>query len=533
MSPQAAIQTFSPASADAAARTTFALLIRHATARPDAVAAIDGERRLTYRDLQARVDAVAAALVARGVRRGDRVASLTPPCVEFWVLFLAVSSIGATWIGINPVYQRTEFSHVLDNAGPKLVFTVEGEDGRDYPGELRSVGLDPAKIILIRTDAEGPVLGAFTAASERASKAALDAARAAVDPEDAAVIVYTSGTTGRPKGAMLSHRAVIATAAVNAAWMGAGLEASICAAPVNHVGALNNICMSVFAYGGRIIFFPRVDIEALGALSHRENPTYLVSSPTGFMMMFAAENGAAARLNSTRLIVFGGATTPKAMLERVSGYGAAMSSVYGQTETCGIVTFTEIGASLDVMAETIGRPLPGAMVRIADADGLERPIGETGEIQVKGPYVMNGYFNMPEATAEAFTADGYLRTGDLGYQRADGNLVFVGRLKEMFKSGGYNVYPLEVETAICDHPAVEMAIVAPRPHDRFQEVGHAFIKLRAGATLDDETLREFLKRRIANYKVPKSFAFEETLPLLANGKIDRATLKRRAAALTA
>lgn len=515
-------------------RTIQDFLIDHANHRPGAVAAVDGAERLTYAELSRAVDEIARGLLAAGVTRGDRVGVLAPPSLDFWKIYLAAVSIGAIWHGLNPRYQRMEYAYILKNAEPSLVFAVSPFEDRDYAAELVAAGARADRVIAIdRSDGggdshRGAQWGAFLAAGAAVTDHDLAAARARVEPEDIAVIVYTSGTTGNPKGAMLSHRAIVSAALANRAWMGDGLESSICAAPMNHVGALNNICMNVFAYGGRIIFHPRVDIEALGDLALRESPTYLVSSPTGFMMMFSAPRSAESRLTSTRLIVFGGAATPKAMLERIAPGGAILSSVYGQTETCGIVTRTEIGASLDDMADTIGKPLPGATVRIAAPDGRECAVGEAGEIQISGPYNMSGYFRMPEATAETFTADGFLRTGDLGLQRADGNYVFVGRLKEMFKSGGYNVYPAEVEQVICGHPDVEMAVVVPRAHPMFQEVGHAFVRLRAGARATDGDLKAFLRDRIANYKIPKSFSIETDLPFLPNGKVDRKALKERA-----
>lgn len=511
-------------------RTVHEILTDHALRRPETVAAVDGEERLTYAGLAARVDDIARGLIAAGVRRGDRVGLLAPPSLDFWAVFLASASIGAVWHGLNPRYQRTEYAYIVANAEPSLVFAVSPFEGRDYVAELVAAGADAKRVIAIARDESdrGDAWNAFLAAGATVTDETLAKARAAVEPEDIAVIVYTSGTTGNPKGAMLSHRAIVSAALANLAWMGDGLESSICAAPMNHVGALNNICMNVFAYGGRIIFYPRVDVEALGDVAQRELPTFLVSSPTGFMMMFSAPRSAESRLTSTRLIVFGGAATPKAMLERIAPGGAILSSVYGQTETCGIVTRTEIGASLDDMADTIGKPLPGATVRIAAPDGRECAVGEAGEIQISGPYNMSGYFRMPEATAETFTADGFLRTGDLGLQRADGNYVFVGRLKEMFKSGGYNVYPAEVEQVICGHPDVEMAVVVPRAHPMFQEVGHAFVRLRAGARATDGDLKAFLRDRIANYKIPKSFSIETDLPFLPNGKVDRKALKERA-----
>jgi acyl-CoA synthetase (AMP-forming)/AMP-acid ligase II len=234
-------------------------------------------------------------------------------------------------------------------------------------------------------------------------------------------------------------------------------------------------------------------------------------------------------MRNYRLIVFGGGKTAEPLLVPIAAQGFKLSNVYGQTETCGIVTSTRIGASTAIMSETIGKPLPGADLRIARADGSLADVDETGEIQVSGPYCMSGYFNRPEATAEAFTADGWLRTGDLGLKRADGNFAFVGRLKEMYKSGGYNIYPVEIELALADHPGVAASAVLPVPHPLYQEVGHAFVEPKPGVTLGADELRDFLKPRLANYKIPKSFSFE-TLPLLPNSKIDKQALKAKLAA---
>ena len=505
------------------------LLASHAGAIPDDEAAIDGEVRLTYAALAARVDAIARALIAGGIAPGDRVATLTPPALDFWLTYLAATSIGATWLGLNPRYQTPEYAYLLGDAEPVLVFCRQAYEGRDYLSDLQSVappGLRFVTLGKVAAGAEG--FEDFVATGAGIDDSTLAARRAAVDPEDIAVIVYTSGTTGKPKGAMLSHRAIMAAALTNLCWMGNGLASTVCAAPINHVGALNNVCMNVFAYGGRIIFHHRVDLAALATIARAEHPTYLVGSPTTFAMFAASPDHALDRMGSTKLLVFGGGATAAALLEPVAATGVAMFNVYGQTETCGIVTATDADASVTVMADTIGRPLPRAEMRIGDAEGRALPLGETGEIQVRGPYCMTGYFRRPEATAEAFTADGYLRTGDLGVEREDGNFAFVGRLKEMYKSGGYNIYPVEIELALAEHPSVELAAVLPVPHALFQEVGHAFIATSDPALTADD-LREHLRPLLANYKLPKTFSIEPALPLLPNYKVDKQALKRRLA----
>lgn len=498
---------------------------------PDALAAVDGERRLSYGELRKQVDDYAKGLVSLGIQRGDRVAMLTPPCLDFWIAIHAATSIGAIWVGINPRYQSRDFEHLISDSEPRVLIAVSPFEDRDYCEELAPL-LAPGTPMVCHGEPTARALSkeGLIEKGRAVSDEALASARRQVEPEDPAVIVYTSGTTGRPKGAMLSHRAITLSAISNALWMGEdGLARSVCAAPVNHVGAINNICMNVMAAGGAIIFYPRVDLVALAAISQQERPTYLVSSPTGFAMMMSNPNGIGDRLMSAKLIVFGGAMTALSVLEQIEPSDARLSSVYGQTETCGIITRTLPEDGLDIHAETIGTPIEGAEARIADAAGNSLPDGETGEIQIRAPYVMSGYFRNPKATAEAFTADGFLRTGDLGVRRPDGNLVFVGRLKEMFKSGGYNVYPVEIEQAISEHPAVALAAVVPVDHPTFQEVGFAFVETRPGMSVTGDELREYLKGRIANYKVPKSFVVQDTLPKLPNSKIDKMSLRAIAA----
>ena len=506
------------------ATTIHDMLISRVINAPLAEAAIEGDLRLSNKDIALRVDVVACYLLSQGVKRGDRVATLAPPSLNFWITFLATTSIGAIWQGLNPAYKRNEYQYLLADARPALVFAHRDFDQRDYHAELQSIAPSDT-IFFALDDAPLEVSDERFITADKISEVALRKARRHVEPEDIAVIVYTSGTTGRPKGAMLSHRAMVKTALSNLEWMPKeGLSSTVCAAPINHVGGLNNVCFTVFAAGGRIIFFPRVDLVKLAEINALEQPTYLVGSPTAWAMMISAGADFSA-VSYYRLIVFGGAASTVAQLEQVQRTGARMSSVYGQTETTGMITYNEANASLDVMSETIGKAILGNEIRIAASEGGTLPTGETGEIQVRGVSVMSGYWNKPDATREVFTDDGWLKTGDLGYEREDGNVVFAGRLKEMFKSGGYNVYPVEVELAIGEHSEVMEASVVEVPHETFQEVGHAFLVLKPGSFLTGDQLKSFLKDRIASYKIPKSWQIMEAFPRLPNGKVDKRALR--------
>ena len=507
------------------ALTLYDLVALRAAEQPEALAVVDGETRLNNRQLKQRVDAVARALLSCRVQAGDRVATLAPPSTDFWLSFLAATSIGAIWQGLNPKYQRNEYDYLLGDAKPVVVFVRSPFDGRAYLDELQALAAHGPRFVQL---GETPLDEAHPCVVEGLSvgEPELSKRRAAVDPEHAAVIVYTSGTTGQPKGAMLSHRANVQTALAHVNWIGKGLDCVINPAPINHVGGLNNLSLVVFAAGGRIVFVPRVDFALIGAATQRERPTYLVGSPTAFSMMLSIPGFTfEAYRGLYEVVVFGGASTPVAHLQELRKSGARLSSVYGQTETTGMVTYTDFDAPLDVISETIGRPIRGMQVRVASPDGDALLAGETGEIQVRGISVMSGYFNRPEATREAFTADGWLKTGDLGVMRPDGEIAFAGRLKEMFKSGGYNCYPVEIELAICEHPDVAQAAVVAVPHDTFQEVGHAFLVAHPGRKIDTDALKAFLRERIANYKIPKTWSVLDAFATLPNGKVDKRSMR--------
>jgi acyl-CoA synthetase (AMP-forming)/AMP-acid ligase II len=504
------------------ATTLPALLALRAAQAPAAEAVIDGALRLSNEELLHRVRIVARALWQAGVRPGDRVATLAPPSADFWITLFAATSLGAIWQGLNPKYQQSEYRYLLGDARPKVVFVRSPYEGRDYHAELAE--LAPPGTQLVRLD--DTVLGdehPFVVAV----RAAQDPPPDEIDPEAPAVIVYTSGTTGRPKGAMLSHRAIVKTALAHVRWIGApALDCVLCPAPINHVGALNNVCMAVFAAGGRIVFIHKVDFQLIAEATAREQPSYLVGSPTAFAMMMAIPSfDFAAFKGLYQVVVFGGAATPLPQLQALARSEALLSSVYGQTETTGMVTYTPFGSQLELIAETIGRPIEGMEIRVAAPDGAALSVGEVGEIQMRGISVMSGYFGQPEATREAFTTDGWLKTGDLGRVRADGEIAFAGRLREMFKSGGYNCYPVEIELAICEHPDVAQAAVVAVPHEVFQEVGHAFVVARPGCELRPEALSAFLRERIANYKVPKSWSIVSELATLPNGKTDKRAMR--------
>lgn len=511
------------------------VLRAHLRQRPDACALVDGKRRIDFAEMAREVDALSRAMLAAGVGPGDRVAMLAPPCAEFWICFLACASIGAIWVGLNPRYMERDTAYVVKHASPRLIFAVSPLGGRRHDAELLRAAEGQAQVVTIGESTESAQsLDAFLISGSTVSQEQLDSRRAQVTAADIAALTYTSGTTGAPKGAMLSQGSITACAAVSEAWMGDALDSVVMGAPINHVGALCNLCMNVFFHGGKIVFLRRVHIPTFLDLGEQEQTTLLPLGHAVFGMLLDCPTFSLDRMRTGRLLIHGGSKTTESLLSRFTPLPARIAAVYGQTETCGIVLRTEADATLDVHANTLGRAVPGVETRIVDVQrGLPCPGGEVGELQVRCSFLFSGYFADSEATAAAFTPDGFLRTGDLCLQRDDGNLELVDRIKLMFKSGGYNVYPSEVEQAIGEHPSVRGAVVLAMPDERWSEVGFAFVAHGTAPAPSEDELRRFLHSRIANYKVPKRFVIEPGLPTLPTLKFDRQALASRLQALLA
>ena len=506
--------------------------------KPDAEFLIDGGptftgRRLSWSDTRHEVDRVAAALVAAGLERGDRVAYLSDCRLDFFVHFLAATSIGCIWQGLNPKYTWDELAYVVGDATPRIVF--DGTTGGDSPVDrlvAEVEGIERA----VRVD--GPGGASFLDGGEGIDADGLSARRSAVEPLDPAFIVYTSGSTGRPKGALLTHHGVCYCGVTGGSARGSAGGKIICSLPVNHVGSVSDICCRKMIGGGPIVFQERFDPAATLAAIARERVQVWGGVPTMFQLCASHPDFADTDLSSVEQIAWGGAAMPAPVLERLLGATDAgrCTTGYGMTETTGGVMCTRAGAEFDVLTTTVGSPIEGHEYRIVADDGRDADVGEQGEIRVRGDWIMAGYWKRPDATADAIDADGWLHTGDLAVLRRDGNVSIVGRLSEMFKSGGYNVYPREVELCLEDHPAVQMASVVSIPDPVFDEVGHAFVVAvaDAGDEADDlaATLDTHCRERLANYKVPKAIHVRDELPRLAIGKVDRKALAAEAAAAT-
>jgi acyl-CoA synthetase (AMP-forming)/AMP-acid ligase II len=504
---------------------------------PGREAVVSEGLRWPYAELSNRVDQCAKALLRAGVQRGDRVATLAPPHPEYFVTFLAASSIGAIWLGLNPRYTLGELRYVIDDAEPCLIFARSAIADRDFRAELVSVGREcrfVRRMVILGGDPVPPgaeSYASFVAGAADVSDTELEAARHLVEPGDAALLVYTSGTTGQPKGAMLPHRGLVTCSLVQATkWVATPLRI-LNNLPINHIGCVGDISCYALVSGGTTVFMEKFDPEGTLRTIEREHLTVWGQVPAMFAMTLQAGGWAdgqtvRADLSSLQMIVWSGSAAPRDLITLLGTICPNLSSSYGLTESVGSLTYAIGTDDRDVLADTIGWPAPEYQFRLAKPDGSEAEVGEPGEIQVRGDFMMLGYWKRPEATTEAIDPDGWLHTGDLAVRRPDGAITLVGRLKEMFKSGGYNVYPREVEIALESHPAVQLAAVIGVPDAVYAEVGHAFVLVPGGSPVTEEELREHCRARLANYKVPKRFTIAADLPLLPIGKIDKQALKK-------
>ncbi len=509
----------------------------YAALAPDREAIVCGERRLTYKDLAREVDRCSRALLAAGVKKGDRVAMLALPSPEFLVVFLATTGIGAIWLGLSPRYHIDEYRYLIGDACPKVVFSIATFEGRDYRPDLAQLGQEFAcieKIVALDDKIEGACsLKDFLTPGDTISPASYQSATEAVEPNSPALIVYTSGSTGKPKGAMLSHYGLCFGNAIQGREFGVDVPRAVCPFPINHVACVGDTCCTTLIRGGTLVFMTRFDAEAVVDVIEAERISLWIGVPTMFILAADRPGFFSRDLSSLQTIVWGGAAMPRDQIIRFQQIGARLVTLYGLTETTSDMTFTSPEAGVDELADTVGRPPAEYACRIVSADGGECAVGMPGEIQFKGPVNMLGYYNRPQETRAAFTRDGWLRSGDIGYWTEGGNITLVGRMSEMFKSGGFNVYPREIEDVIEAHPAVALTAVIGVPDPLFQEVGEAYVVLNTGHKATEAGLMEHCKERLANYKVPKRFFIRTELPMLPVGKIDKPLLKRQAIALLA
>lgn len=463
----------------------------------DRVAYVDGDERVTFAEWLRAADAVAADLVERGVRPGDVVALMLPPSIDFAVAYAAAVKAGAVATALNTRLGEREVAAILERCAPTLVIRDEA---------LGLPAVPPRVPVVARIDlaTEGPYLGA---------------ARPPRRPDDPVVIVWTSGTTGLPKGAWFDHRALEA-AVGTAGVMAAPFDRRLVPTPFAHAGYLAKLWEQL-AWGITVVIGAQPwSAEAMLRQLADERITVAGGVPTQWSKVVELPGVEDADLSELRLCLSATAPAPPELVARMTErLGAPVVVRYAMTESPSI-TGTEPGERPEVPYRTVGRTQAGVEVELRDSDG------EVGTVHVRSTCAMRGYWNDKEATAAAFTADGWLRSTDLGRFDRDGNLVFVGRSGDMYIRGGYNVHPLEVEHALADHPAVAQAAVVGVPRPVIGEIGVAFV-VAADTTAPPsaEDLQAWCRQQLADYKTPDEVVVVDALPLTPMLKVDKVALR--------
>ncbi|WP_068260576.1 class I adenylate-forming enzyme family protein [Janibacter limosus] len=475
---------------------------------PDAIAVRDGERSWTFAQLRAGVRGAIEELTERGVRPGDRVLMVVPTCAEFVLTYHALLAIGATAVTVNPLCTQRELTHFVDDAGCTFAIGWHEDDG-PVAGTASAAGialwvLEPG---CVRSSDEGIGLADVTA-------------------DDAAVLLYTSGTTGAPKGAVLTHGNLLSCGAAYAeALEVTGEDHMGTALPLFHVFGQASVMFTTFTFGGGMTLQRPFDPAGLLQLAADQELTSLAGVPTMWNAMLHAETDLTAEdLSHLRLACSGGAALPlevgKAFQER---FGAVVLDGYGLSETTGAAT---VNRAIHPRKEmSVGRAVDGCALAIFDEHGSQLPPGEVGEVAIRGPVVMREYWNKPEATAAVRHGDWFL-TGDIGRMDDDGDLWIVDRKKDLVIRGGYNVYPREVEEVLYGHPDILEAAVIGVPDERLGEEIAAVITPQPGRSIDPTELRIWLEERVAAYKVPRIYQLVEALPKGATGKILKRAIDR-------
>jgi len=502
---------------------SIAALVQDAGAKyADAEAVVDGERRVSFAELAALVRHGAAFCVSRGVQPGERVAVWAPNSLEWIIAALGAVSAGAALVPLNTRFKGDEAAYILDKSRAALTFVAPPFLGNDYAAMLRQS---------VRGDREG-VVTLDESLWDLDVPAEIDERIASLGPDDIGDVIFTSGTTGRPKGVVTTHAQTLRVFDTWSEVVGlAEGDRYLVVNPFFHTFGYKAGIIACLLRGATIVPQPVFDVPEVLSLIGSERISVLPGPPTLYQSILDARDPSH-DLSSLRLAVTGAAVVPVALVERMrSDLGCeTVLTAYGLTEATGTVTMCRRDDDAETIATTSGRAIPDTEVRVVDRAGKPVASGEPGEVVVRGYNVMQGYFEDAEATAQAIDADGWLHTGDIGVLDERGNLRITDRLKDMYVVGGFNAYPAEIEQVLATHPSIAEAAVVGVADERLGEVGRAFVVARPGESVDPDEVVAFCKERMANYKVPRSVEVVDALPRNASGKVLKFELRQGTAA---
>ncbi len=501
---------------------------------PDREAVVDGTVRLTFAQLRDEARTVARALIDWGLQPGDRVALWAPNSAEWIVASFGVYAAGGVLVPFNTRYRGEEAGHILRTSGARLLLTVTDFLDTSYVELLKGVeGLDGLQEIVVLSGDVPSACSAwadFLQRPEHVPEDEVDARIAAIGPDDTSDIIFTSGTTGAPKGAMLGHGASLRT---YRDWselvdLREG-DHYFVVYPFFHTAGLKSGVLACVLQGATIYPYAVFDVPKVLELVSKERITMLPGPPTVFQTILNHPDLDSFDLTSVRSAVTGATVIPVEVIRQMREVLKIRTVVtgYGMTETTGTISMCRHDDPPEVIAETVGRPIPGVEVRVVDDDGNDVTRGEPGELVVRGYNVMQGYFNDEVATADAIR-NGWLHTGDIGLVDPDGNLRITDRKKDMFIVGGFNAYPAEIEAVLLGHPAIAQVAVVGMPDDRMGEIGVAFVVPKPGGHADPAEILAWAQERLAKYKLNR-VELIDALPLNPSGKVMKFKLREQRA----
>ncbi len=514
-------------------RTLGEMLLRGSDAYGNRPAVVISDEILSYRELAQRARAMAGRLLASGLKHGDRIAVWLPNGRVFLELAFGCALAGLVFVPLNTRLRHVDAADALRKSGARALFFTQEFLGTNYFALVESLARGenlPLLEWIVNIDSESS--GGILSLSRWMDSVEPDDRLAQVSGEDPVLISFTSGTTSSPKGAVICHRTLLHIASQVGLRMDVTeADRIITAMPFYHNGGFVPTLLTSLLTGCTLYTQPRFDPEYVLDGIARHQCTLVSGVGTMFTMMIDSPAFVRADLRSVRAVrITGPADQRRTLLDRFNH--PMIYSLYGMSETTAAVTITSPGDSVEEQVSTNGKPLRGVSIRIADGEGTAVPDGKTGEILIAGDCcLMKGYFGDPEATANVIAPGGWLRSGDLGYVDDRGNLVLVGRIKDMYRSGGENVSCPEVEEFLRMHPAVLQAAILGVPEPRLGEVGLAFVEIRPGNAVTEVELQRYCRKNLANFKVPRIIKFRESIPMTATGKVEKHKLKNEALAI--
>jgi fatty-acyl-CoA synthase len=501
----------------------------------EALVEVASGRRWTWSELGADVDAVARGLVAAGIDKGDRVGIWAPNCAEWTLIQYATAKIGAILVNVNPAYRTHELAYAVNQSGLTLLVSASSFKTSDYRAMIEEVrGECPklARVVYLDTDD----WAALVREGEEVPADAVAERMRSLDPDDPINIQYTSGTTGRPKGATLSHRNILNNGFFTTELINFTEQDRLCIpVPFYHCFGMVMGNLGCTTHGATMVIpAPGFDPEITLRTIAEERCTGVYGVPTMFIAIQNHPTFADHDLSTLRTGVMAGSVCPVEVMKRCieEMHMAEVSICYGMTETSPVSTQTRADDDLERRTATIGRVHPHVEVKVVDPDtGATVERGEPGELCTRGYSVMLGYWEEPEKTDEAIDSDGWMHTGDLAEMREDGYCNIVGRIKDMVIRGGENIYPREIEEFLYTHPDIEDVQVVGVPDEKYGEELCAWVKMRSGAEpLDAERVREFADGRLAHYKVPRYVIVVDDFPMTVTGKVRKVEMREKSAA---